>query len=228
MEQEKTLVVAPIVTPAVSPEEAVAAWKKYEALKVSIISDEDIQVIEGKKFLKKSYWRKIATFFNLSCECVKEDRIKDAAGLTYLVTYKATATNGRHTYGDGSCSSKEKRLVKTEHNTRAIAHTRACNRAVSNLVGGGEVSAEEVAQEVHGEIIADPQPENVKEQPHQEVASVFVGDTLPFGKYKGLTLSEIHKKNTAYLDWVLEQSWFNESKWNELREKIVQFLDEVA
>ncbi len=35
----------------------------------------------------------------------------------------------------------------TEHNIRSHAHTRAFNRAVSNLVGFGEVSAEEVARD---------------------------------------------------------------------------------
>jgi hypothetical protein len=41
----------------------------------------------------------------------------------------------------------------TEHNVRGHAHTRAFNRAVSNLVGFGEVSAEEV---VRGEDPDDP------------------------------------------------------------------------
>ena len=35
----------------------------------------------------------------------------------------------------------------TEHNVRSHAHTRAFNRAVSNLVGFGEVSAEEVERD---------------------------------------------------------------------------------
>lgn len=38
----------------------------------------------------------------------------------------------------------------TEHNVRSHAHTRAYNRAVSNLVGFGEVSAEEVERDEHG------------------------------------------------------------------------------
>lgn len=37
----------------------------------------------------------------------------------------------------------------TEHNVRSHAHTRAFNRAVSNLVGFGEVSAEEVDRDEH-------------------------------------------------------------------------------
>lgn len=37
----------------------------------------------------------------------------------------------------------------TEHNIRSHAHTRAMNRAISNLVGFGEVSAEEVERDEH-------------------------------------------------------------------------------
>ena len=54
-----------IVMPAVSPEQALEAWKAYQALKTKIMEPSDIQKIQGKDFLKKSYWRKIATFFNL-------------------------------------------------------------------------------------------------------------------------------------------------------------------
>lgn len=46
----------------------------------------------------------------------------------------------------------------TEHNIRSHAHTRAFNRAVSNLVGFGEVSAEEVERDEHG---ADTGPTTV-------------------------------------------------------------------
>jgi hypothetical protein len=65
----------------------------------------------------------------------------------YTVTYRATAPNGRSAVGDGTCAAAEKqrgRMKATDHNVRSHAHTRAWNRAVSNLVGFGEVSAEEV------------------------------------------------------------------------------------
>ncbi len=145
--EEKSLVPqaqAAIVMPAVSADKALAAWKEYEDLKNKICTPNDKQDIGGKIYLKKSYWRKIATFFNLSLECVKETRQELGIGFTYLISYKAIAGNGRFSYGDGSCSSDEKGITKTEHTTRATAHTRAYNRAVSNLVGGGEVSAEEI------------------------------------------------------------------------------------
>lgn len=170
-----------IVMPVVNAQEAVAAWKKYIELKESIVDkDNDIQLIEGKPFLKKSYWRKVATFFNLTVEVVSEEREEILGDLAWHFTCKATAPNGRSAIGAGSCSMYEKAtlingryMTKGEvtkwgtttngksypmefkwkpaapnsiHNVRSTAETRAWNRAVSNLVGGGEVSAEEVNQ----------------------------------------------------------------------------------
>lgn len=150
-----------IVLPQVSPERALEAFKEYEELKKKIVSKEDIQPIEGKDFLKKSYWRKLATLFNLSTEVVDEKHEK--IGNTYIwnYTYKATAPNGRYAYGEGSCDVFEKAswngkmwvnskggkaYPNSLHNVRSTAATRAMNRAISNLVGGGEVSAEEVSK----------------------------------------------------------------------------------
>jgi hypothetical protein len=153
-----------IVMPVVSPEEAVKAWKGYEVLKKKIIKPEDTQLIEGKKFLKKSYWRKLATFFNITTEIIDEKKEKLGKTFVWHFTIKATAPNGRSAVGVGSCDAFEKyKLVDGEykyynkynkkweeakpnsiHNIRSTAETRATNRAISNLVGGGEVSAEEV------------------------------------------------------------------------------------
>lgn len=170
---------AAIVMPAVTPEVAVQAWDEYEALKKAIAKPEDIQAIEGKNFLKKSYWRKVATFFNLSTEVVKEKREQVGKTFVWHFTVRAIAGNGRSAIGVGSCDAFEKATLidgkymkkgkvtkwgKTAsgksypeefewepatpnslHNIRSTAETRATNRAISNLVGGGEVSAEEVA-----------------------------------------------------------------------------------
>ena len=67
--------------------------------------------------------------------------------------------------GDGSCFSSEKRGrgQATVHNVRAHAHTRAFNRAVANLVGFGEVSAEEM--EGSGEALPSSQPAPDKLEP---------------------------------------------------------------
>lgn len=51
----------------------------------------------------------------------------------------------------------------TDHNIRGHAHTRAFNRAVSNLVGFGEVSAEEVSRDEH----EPSERTSESRQPHQ-------------------------------------------------------------
>jgi hypothetical protein len=185
MNNETNLVpVTGVVMPAVNGDEAIKVWDAYEDLKSKIVKDSDIQKIEGKDFLKKSYWRKIATFFNLSVEVVEER--KEALGKTFVWHFTCKAIHqptGRYAIGVGSCDAYEKAVLvdgeymkkgkvtkwgKTKdgksfpeefqwekatpnsiHNIRATAETRAFNRAVSNLVGGGEVSAEEVVEPVH-------------------------------------------------------------------------------
>jgi hypothetical protein len=173
---------AAIVMPAVCPEEALAAWQEYQELKKKIIDPkQDIQIIQGKEFLKKSYWRKIATFFNLSVEIVEEKKeVLNNGLMVWHFICKATAPNRRYTTGTGSCDNFEKAILKdgkymkkgevlkwgktqtgksypkewawTEampnsiHNVRSTAETRAYNRSVSNLVGGGEISAEEMVE----------------------------------------------------------------------------------
>lgn len=107
---------------------------------------DQIMTIQGKPFRKKGYWRAIRTSFNLQVECIYEEKVqlKDA-DWGYVVTYKATAPNGSSATGDGSCAASDKHGKRcTLHNVRSHAHTRAFNRAVSNLVGFGECSAEEV------------------------------------------------------------------------------------
>jgi len=145
MTNNKGLTKANIVMPAVSPEEAVKAWEEYLALKEKIAKPEDKQVIQGKEFYKKSYWRKLATFFNLSVEVVEERQESLADGnIVFHFTCKAIAPNGRYAIGAGTCDLMEKGYKNTIHNARSTAETRAFNRSVSNLVGGGEVSAEEL------------------------------------------------------------------------------------
>jgi hypothetical protein len=149
METETNVVVSSaIVMPAVTAKEAIEAWKAYLDLKKAIAEPDDVQKIQGKDFLKKSYWRKVATFFNLSVTIVSERREELQDGdFVYHFICEAKAPNGRVAGGTGSCSAMEKQRMNTIHNVRSTAETRAWNRAVSNLVGGGEVSADEVVDD---------------------------------------------------------------------------------
>jgi hypothetical protein len=107
---------------------------------------EAIQMIKGNAFRKKQYWRALSRAFGLSVEVRSEERIVTEDGdWGYTVVYRAEAPNGKFTDGDGCCMASEKfGGGDTVHNVRSHANTRAFNRAVSNLVGFGEVSADEM------------------------------------------------------------------------------------
>lgn len=137
-----------LLQPVASNEQIVMAWKNYQALKKELLSNDDYQLIQGKKCIKKSGWRKIQTAFGISDELIKEERKDFGKYFTYEITVKVSAQNGRFAYGVGSCASNERNFAHLEHDVRSTAHTRAKNRAISDLVGGGEVSAEEMEAEV--------------------------------------------------------------------------------
>ena len=107
-----------------------------------------VMKIQGKTFRKKSYWRAIATAFNLSVEVQEERREQLGDDVVWFISATATAPGGRTMTGDGACAFSEKKgAMATDHNVRSHAITRAKNRAISDLVGFGEVSAEEINHE---------------------------------------------------------------------------------
>ncbi len=147
--------------PAVTAEEAVNAFNAYQDLAKKIMTPDDIQLIQGKEFKKKSFWRKCQRFFNLSLQLREEKRTENKDGsFVYKFVFRAIAPNKAYMDGTGTCSSNEKGLLKTEHNTRAIAETRAKNRAISDLVAFGEVSAEEINEEPETLVTATTSKEN--------------------------------------------------------------------
>lgn len=130
-----------IVAPA-SAEKILDAFKAFEWMKANIITDADRQKIADRQYTKKSGWMKIALACNISMEKREERVEKDDDETVYHYTYRAIAPSGR--FADASASSGERKFTHRPHDIRALAQTRACNRAISNLVGGGEVSAEEM------------------------------------------------------------------------------------
>lgn len=128
---------------------ALTAYRELQQALDRAMPDQIMQ-LDGKPYRKKGYWRALAVAFNLTVEPVEERREDYGGTYVYVVTYRASTASGRAAIGDGACSAEEKargRMKATEHNVRAHAHTRAFNRAISNLVGFGEVSAEEVERE---------------------------------------------------------------------------------
>jgi hypothetical protein len=177
-----------------TPGDVSAAFREYQQIQAALdkAMPDCIMTIQGRRFRKKSYWRAIATAFNLTVELRRDERIQEGEDWGWLVAYRATAPNGRSSDGDGTCMASEKRSSQaTIHNVRAHAHTRAWNRAVSNLVGFGEVSAEEMVREEREQ--QQHRPERARLVTPEEVAALepepppdgepeWFGETTGFGK----------------------------------------------
>ena len=191
----------------------------YQELVEALLVDSDYQMIGSKKAKKKSAWRKLATAFKISDEIVTEQLIFDENdGQIVSARYKVKATlpNGRSTIGVGVCSIYDKirysatgkhhadtetpshfilrgRFSNAEHDVPSTAHTRAKNRAIADLIGAGEVSAEELGD------IEEPK----KFQEHQGMGILkpnlnlqIVGET---GKKQNLNLKKMLLKQKQKL-----------------------------
>ena len=153
----------------VDVEAAEAFMNNYQAVCKALLDKSDYQMIQGKPCKKKSAWRKIATAFNLSDEIIDKEIIRedDFQIISARFEVKVTAPNGRTGIGSASCSIFDKirykatpkypadtekpsnfelrsRFNNAENDVIATAHTRAKSRAIGDLVGMGEVSAEEL------------------------------------------------------------------------------------
>jgi hypothetical protein len=170
--------------PAFTGAEMVKAFKAYRELQAALDHEMPDQIIklDGKAFRKKGYWRALGVAFNLSVELVEERREvygtlpSGGENFAWVICYRATTATGRSETGDGTCTAAEKsvgRMRATEHNVRSHAHTRAFNRAVSNLVGFGEVSAEEVEPD---EAVQELEPAGRGRPPAQTAAPAVVDD----------------------------------------------------
>ncbi|MBD1373773.1 hypothetical protein IC620_15615 [Hazenella sp. IB182357] len=157
-----------MITPAGTLDQAVEQFNLYQQMKTRIGQPDDFQAIGGKKHPKKSFVRKVQRFFNVSCEIVQDEPLKDEKGEIVAWLAKAKAIHqktGVYQEGDGSCGYDEKHgKQKTLHNIRAHAITRAKNRAILDLVGFGDVSAEEIAENQHQQPAPQQQPKQ-KPQP---------------------------------------------------------------
>lgn len=132
--------------------EAVArAMAEYQKGLSAILEPFDYQTFidrdgQQRSFVKRSGWRKIAMWFGLDLQLMNQTIERDERGLPLRakVVARAKAPNGRCADGDGYCSAYERRFSKPENDIPATASTRAMNRAISNLVGMGQTSAEEL------------------------------------------------------------------------------------
>lgn len=133
--------------------EAAAAMAAYQELTGKLLTDNDWQTAgPDRSFVKRSGWSKLATFYGVSTRIVKDDVARDENGTIVRASMivRATHPNGRSEEGDGACSIDEPRFANprgrrnAEHDVRGTARTRARNRAIADLIGFGQVSAEEM------------------------------------------------------------------------------------
>lgn len=145
-ESKSTEIVPAPVRPLVSPEQAAQDWQLFQELKKQLLNSDDYQPIAGKPFPKKSAFRKLAVYFGLSDRIIEQER-KDREDGSFLwrIVVEAEAPNGRVSTGVGVCDSNERQFAHVEHDVYSTAHTRAKNRAISDMVAGGIVSAEELS-----------------------------------------------------------------------------------
>lgn len=143
-------------------------WHSYQRLTEELLDESDYQ--GGKDgFKKKSAWRKYGTAFQITIKKVSKEILRDDDGRVITAEWEveAIAPNGRKMPGYGACSmwdkaheydkvdkngrvtckgpcNGRKHFDKPEHDIPSTAYTRAVNRAIADMIGAGEVSAEEI------------------------------------------------------------------------------------
>lgn len=167
-QDENSLMVQNDLAP-VDVDAAVEYWKAYNELTDRILVAADYQGKGKDRFKKKSAFRKYARAFNIKCKTIDEKITYDDNGRVITAKYiiRATLPNGRYEEGVGVCSiwdkshEKDKKdrqgrvicdgpcngrphFTNPEHDVISTAYTRAKSRAISDVVGTGEVSAEEM------------------------------------------------------------------------------------
>ncbi|XP_019052778.1 PREDICTED: uncharacterized protein LOC104594556 [Nelumbo nucifera] len=119
---------------------SVSLFKEYQNAAMAILEKTDYTIISGSPYIKKSGWRKISFYFNLSYEIkdksIEFDENRNVQRAEFVV--RAYMQGGRFSDGWGSCERREKRFLKPNHDIPSTAETRAKNKACQDLLGIGE------------------------------------------------------------------------------------------
>lgn len=179
----------------------------YDAACAALIGPNDVQVEGTRSFKKKSAWRKLARYFTISVEIVKVERdvLEPTGHFLATVTARAVAPWGQSYEEVGACCTDEAtgRRVITVADAIATASTRASNRAVSNLIAMGEVSAEEIGDR-------PARADGARSTPAAQTPRSG-NPVMPFGKTKGqaLALLPLNEIESA-LSWARAKGKFSE------------------
>uniref|UniRef100_A0ACD5YC65 Uncharacterized protein n=1 Tax=Avena sativa TaxID=4498 RepID=A0ACD5YC65_AVESA len=125
--------------PLPSAAASVASFRKYQEVALSILDKSDYTLISGNPYIKKSGWRKISCFYNISFEIrdhsIEFDDSRNVNRAEFLV--RASMQGGRFSDGWGSCDRRGKRFNNPNHDIPSTAETRAKNKACQDLLGIG-------------------------------------------------------------------------------------------
>jgi hypothetical protein len=166
-----------VVAPLVTMEEALAQWQRFEEFRDRLLKPSDYQTFkedgEERRFIKKSGWWRLGIFYGVDVRILDErifhrhdpakclrirlpDKYGDVGDCGCPVTGVRYQLELKHPYGRvvpgvGIATFNEKRAVYTrvEHDLAGKAFTRAVNRGITLLIGGGDATAEE-KHEVEG------------------------------------------------------------------------------
>ena len=139
----------------------------FEDVKAKLLAKDDMLTVTttdkktgvktSKPYIKRSGWRKVALAFALSDRIVSEKKTERTDGsFVWHVVVEVYNQGGRTTTGSGACDTNERKAIEPgksawahiEHDVYATAHTRAKNRAISDMVAGGIITAEELEPSV--------------------------------------------------------------------------------
>ena len=136
-----------IIAPKVEAADMVANMQKYQALVDKLLEPSDSLTLNGKRFLRKSGWQKLAVPFGISTSIVEEAKETfpdDPTKIAYHFTIKAEVPGVRSVEDVGSCDNITDRPNQPIHIIRTMAKTRATSRAIAALLGKSEQSAEDM------------------------------------------------------------------------------------
>lgn len=175
----------------------------YDKACAALIGENDVQKEGARTFKKKTAWKKLARYFGISTQVVTQSEryLLDAStGESVFVascTVRAAAPWGQLAESVGACATDEEsgRRTITIADAIATAETRASNRAISNLIAMGEVSAEELSSDARKAV----QEETARNLTLDDARAMLFPWTKP-EKYKGKTLADLsHQMLTTML-----------------------------
>jgi hypothetical protein len=159
----------------------------YDAACKALVGPGDEQQDGNRKFKKKSAWRKLGRHFGINTEIVRDElRLLGEGEFLAVCAVRAISSWGQVAESLGACGSDEESGRRTITMADAIgtAQTRATNRAISDLIAMGEVSAEEL-----GERKTRTRPELTLED-----AEALLFPWRDHAKYGGRPLKEVSTK----------------------------------